>query len=202
MDRLCGLVFRIPGYRSRDPVFDSRRYQIFWEVVCLESGALSLVSITEELLERKSRGSGCRKPRLTAVRIRFADHAIPSIRTNFADNWRSLDRYSLRTKATEFSFSSLWCHADVWRNGGTHHLFCNSTLDPGRWWAPAQAALPESVWTPNPCQKSNVVCSYSNPSLHRLSLQSWWRWWWWRQHNFCTNCRLCDNIYGEFGRLT
>jgi hypothetical protein len=38
--------------------FDSRCYQIFWEVVCLERGPLSLVSTTEELLDRKSRGSG------------------------------------------------------------------------------------------------------------------------------------------------
>jgi hypothetical protein len=35
--------------------FDSRRYQIFWEVVGLERGPLSLVSTTEELLGRKSR---------------------------------------------------------------------------------------------------------------------------------------------------
>jgi hypothetical protein len=29
-DRLYGLVFRVPGYRSRDPGFDSRAcYQIF-----------------------------------------------------------------------------------------------------------------------------------------------------------------------------
>jgi hypothetical protein len=45
------LVVWIPGYRSR---FDSRRYQIFWEVVSLERGPLSLVSITEELLEWKN----------------------------------------------------------------------------------------------------------------------------------------------------
>jgi hypothetical protein len=38
--------------------FDSRRYQIFWEVVDLERGPLSLVSTTVELLERKSRDSG------------------------------------------------------------------------------------------------------------------------------------------------
>jgi hypothetical protein len=35
------------------PGFDSRRYQIFWEVVGLERGPHSLVSTTEELLERK-----------------------------------------------------------------------------------------------------------------------------------------------------
>jgi hypothetical protein len=38
--------------------FDFRRYQIFWEVVGLERGSLSLVSTTEELLGRKSSGSG------------------------------------------------------------------------------------------------------------------------------------------------
>jgi hypothetical protein len=27
--RLCGLVVRVPGYRSRGPGFDSRLYQIF-----------------------------------------------------------------------------------------------------------------------------------------------------------------------------
>jgi hypothetical protein len=35
-DRLCGLVVRVLGYRSRGPGFDFRRYQIFWEVVDLE----------------------------------------------------------------------------------------------------------------------------------------------------------------------
>jgi hypothetical protein len=29
--RLCVLVARVPGYRSRDPGFDSRRYQFFSE---------------------------------------------------------------------------------------------------------------------------------------------------------------------------
>jgi hypothetical protein len=37
--------------------FDSRRYQIYWEVVGLERGPLSLVSTIEELLGRKSSGS-------------------------------------------------------------------------------------------------------------------------------------------------
>jgi hypothetical protein len=38
--------------------FDSRRYQIFLEVVGLVRGPLSLVSKIEELLERKSSGTG------------------------------------------------------------------------------------------------------------------------------------------------
>jgi hypothetical protein len=45
-----GLVVRVPGYRSRGSGFDSRRYQIFWEVVGLERGPLSLMSTIEELL--------------------------------------------------------------------------------------------------------------------------------------------------------
>jgi hypothetical protein len=57
-DRLCGLVVRVPGYRSRSPGFDSRRYQSFWEVVGLERGPVSLVGTIEELLGRKSSDSG------------------------------------------------------------------------------------------------------------------------------------------------
>jgi hypothetical protein len=82
-DRLCGLVVTVPGYRSGDPGFDSRRYQIFGEVVGLERGPLSLVSITEELLEWKSNGSVSRKPRLMAVGIRRADYAKLSIRNSW-----------------------------------------------------------------------------------------------------------------------
>jgi hypothetical protein len=52
-DRLCGLVVRVSGYRSRGSGFDSRRYQIFSAVVSLERGPLSFVRIIEELLERK-----------------------------------------------------------------------------------------------------------------------------------------------------
>jgi hypothetical protein len=52
-DHLCGIVVWVP--RSG---FDSQRYQIFWEVVGLERGPLSLVGTTEELLGRKSNGSG------------------------------------------------------------------------------------------------------------------------------------------------
>jgi hypothetical protein len=46
-DRFCGLVVRVPGYRSIDPGFYSRRYQIFWEVVRLERGPLRLVRLIE-----------------------------------------------------------------------------------------------------------------------------------------------------------
>jgi hypothetical protein len=48
---VCGLVVRVSGYRYRGLGFDPRRYQIFWVVVGLERGPLSLVRSTEELLE-------------------------------------------------------------------------------------------------------------------------------------------------------
>ena len=51
VDRLCGLVVRVSGYRYRGPGFNSRCYQIFWVVVGLERGPLSLVRSIEELLE-------------------------------------------------------------------------------------------------------------------------------------------------------
>jgi hypothetical protein len=51
-------VVRVPGYRSTVPGFDSRHYQIFWEVVGLERGPFSLVSTIEKPLGRNSWGSG------------------------------------------------------------------------------------------------------------------------------------------------
>jgi hypothetical protein len=41
--KVRGLVVRVPGYSSRGPGFDSRCYQIFWDVVGLERGPLSFV---------------------------------------------------------------------------------------------------------------------------------------------------------------
>jgi hypothetical protein len=49
-DRLCGLVVRVLDYRSRGPGFDFRTLK---KVVGLERGPLSLLSTTEELLDRK-----------------------------------------------------------------------------------------------------------------------------------------------------
>jgi hypothetical protein len=75
--------------------FDSRRYQIFWEVVGLERNPLSLVGTTEELLGIKSSCSGLETEN-TTVEIRRCDHTSPSIRkfgSNFADKLQSFGRY-------------------------------------------------------------------------------------------------------------
>jgi hypothetical protein len=57
------------------------------KVVGQERGPLSLVSTTEELLDRKA-ATPVQKPENMAVGIRHADHVAPS----FRKNWQSLRR--------------------------------------------------------------------------------------------------------------
>jgi hypothetical protein len=76
------ILFRVIISLQRQPLwssaqrsgFDSRRYQIFWEIVGLERCPLSLVSTLEELLERKSNDFSL-EYEITVVRICRADHA-------------------------------------------------------------------------------------------------------------------------------
>jgi hypothetical protein len=111
INRLCGLVVRVPGYRSRGPGFDSRRYQIFWQVVGLERGPFNLVSITEELLGRNSSGSGLKKreydpgdPLRWQCDILYLQKLALTSPTS---GGRSVSIVRLRTKATEFSLVSV-----------------------------------------------------------------------------------------------
>jgi hypothetical protein len=62
--------------------FDSRSYQIFWEVVGLERGPLSPVSTTQELLEGQSSGSGLENWEF-GHRICYADHVASFIRKSW-----------------------------------------------------------------------------------------------------------------------
>jgi hypothetical protein len=87
--------------------FDFRRYQIFWEIIGLEGGPLSLVNSIEELLRRKSSGSG--------LEIREYGHRDPSrwprgtlypqklALTSPTSGGRPVGIVRSRTQATEFS---------------------------------------------------------------------------------------------------
>jgi hypothetical protein len=75
--------------------------------VGLERGPLSLVSTTEEILDRKV-AAPVYKTENTAAGIRHADHVGPSIRKNFAitsptSDCRSVGIVHSRTQTMEFN---------------------------------------------------------------------------------------------------
>jgi hypothetical protein len=118
--KLCGLVVRVPGYRSRGLGFDFPHYHIFWEVVGLERGSLSLVSTTEELLERKSSDSdkeireyGRRDPLCWPRNTLYPQKLALTLPTS---DYRSVGTVRSRTQATEFV--CLFCSVT--------NVFCNS----------------------------------------------------------------------------
>jgi hypothetical protein len=87
--RLCGSVLRVLGYRSgcssSIPVTTRKK-----KVMGLERGPLSLVSTTEELLDRKV-AAPVQRTENTAVGIRQADHVVPSIRKSWHSRRRQAE---------------------------------------------------------------------------------------------------------------
>jgi hypothetical protein len=83
-------VVRVLGYSSGDP--GSIPGTTKKKVVGLDRGPLSLVSTTEELLDKKV-AAPVYKTENTAVGIRHADH-VAKVGNYFADKRRSLSRYS------------------------------------------------------------------------------------------------------------
>jgi hypothetical protein len=92
VDRLCGLVVRVLGYRSGGlgSILGTTRFSEKKKrktVVGLERCPLSLVSTTEKLLDRKV-AAPVQKSENTDVGIRHADHVAPFIRKS----WQLLRR--------------------------------------------------------------------------------------------------------------
>jgi hypothetical protein len=90
--------FRVPGYRSGGPGFDSQALQEKEKVVGLELGPLSLVSTTEELCGRNSSGSSLERReygRRDSSRWLRGTLYPQKVGTNFTDKRWSLCRYSL-----------------------------------------------------------------------------------------------------------
>jgi hypothetical protein len=83
--------------------------QIFWDVAGLERGPLSLVSTTEELLERKSSGSFLEIPeygrRDQSCWPRFTFYPQKLAITSPTSGCRSIGIVRSQTQATEFSLS-------------------------------------------------------------------------------------------------
>jgi hypothetical protein len=78
-------VVRVPAYRSRGPEFDSRRYQIFREVVCLKRGPLDKIVAPVQ------------KTEITAVGDPPGDRtAQPRKNTKHSDSWTRKNSTSSR----------------------------------------------------------------------------------------------------------
>jgi hypothetical protein len=98
--------------------FESQCYQIFGEVEGLERGPPSLVSTIQELLERKSRGSGLENReygrRNKSRRLRDTLYPQKLAPTSPTSGGHSVDIVGSRTQATDFICLGLTGHLQVY----------------------------------------------------------------------------------------
>jgi hypothetical protein len=101
------------------PGFDSRRCHIFWEVVGLERDPFSLVITTEELLGKKSSGSGLESQeygRRDPSRLPHGTLYPQKLAlTSPTSDGRSVGIVCSRTQATEFSFTFLLGYKNMYK---------------------------------------------------------------------------------------
>jgi hypothetical protein len=104
------MVVRLSALPAGHPLQQFQRYQIFWEVVGLDRGPLSLVSTIEELLERKSSGSGLESReygrRDPSRWSRGTLYPQKLALTSTTSGGRSVGIVRSQTQATEFSLGS------------------------------------------------------------------------------------------------
>jgi hypothetical protein len=137
--------------------FDSRHYQIFWEVVGLEQGPLGLMSRTDELHGRKSSGSSLENwdyRRRDLLRSLCDTLLSTKVHTNFADKQQFLGLYSLLAGSGR---RVCFCHCCLRR-----HCFV-----PVRTTA---ASNNYSYWF---CRKFSVISFFLSFSLSLLLLLLW-----------------------------
>jgi hypothetical protein len=122
------------GMQIQASGFDSRSYQIFWEVQGLERSPLILVSTIEELLERKRSGSGlesreyCRRDPSRWPRGTLYPQKLTL--TSPTSGGRSVGIVLSRTQVTEFSQISVNSYRfltsedpSLWLNASTTRPF-------------------------------------------------------------------------------
>jgi hypothetical protein len=125
---VCICHIRPPLWSSgQRPGLDSWRYKIFWEVVDLERGLLSLVSKSKELLERNSSCFGIERreygrkypshwPRVNLYMWKL-------VLTSPTSGGRSVSIVRLQTQATEFFFHILDSNYVFFECHTTHFSF-------------------------------------------------------------------------------
>jgi hypothetical protein len=105
-DRLCGLVVRVPGYRSRGPGSIPSATRFFRRSSGSATGPLSLVSTIEQLLVRKSSDSGLENQDCCHKRLPHWLRSTPlsaKVGTSPTSGGHSVSIVCSRTQATEFS---------------------------------------------------------------------------------------------------